>query len=61
MINNESIIYFSRLGLNMSRILSPVCCHTCEQVIGLIPLGWEVPQFMVCIPCRQQELAVELK
>ena len=44
---------------NMSQMMSPVCCNECGNMVGVLPLGWEIPQFLVCIPCRRAELEEE--
>ena len=43
----------------MSQMMSPVCCNECGNMVGVLPLGWEIPQFLVCIPCRRAELEEE--
>ena len=39
--------------------MQPVDCHSCGKIIGVLPLGWEVPKFIICNSCRLKELEDE--
>ena len=38
------------------QIAQPVTCFTCDEMIGVIPLGWDVPHFITCCACRMKQL-----
>jgi len=37
-------------------VMQCVECHECNDVIGVLAFGWEVPKFIICNHCRLKEL-----